>query len=191
LDRIENLAGRERVRRAAVDAHAPRAQRPAGFWAAHGDHGFLKEGQKNGGQTEAIGCRKKRARAHAGLEDRELRRPRLERAHQRGDRARIEVGQLGERRRVNRDPAAPLDHLDELPAEPALEDRDVLPPQAHLASRELASARRSTALRTSARVRWSCALSLNASSFSGSNSAITTAVVASTVASRGSSPPRM
>src|ERR1044071_8851245 len=49
------------------------------------------------------------ARPDAGGKDAALPRPLLEGAHERGDGVRIGVGQLGERRRVERAPAAPFD----------------------------------------------------------------------------------
>ena len=63
--------------------------------------------------------------------------------------------------------------------------------QLHLASLALARSRRSTRLRTSARVSCSCAPRLIRARASGSNSASRMAVMASTVACRGISPPRM
>src|SRR6185503_11707320 len=144
-----------------------------------------------GREIQLIRGGKQRFRADAGLEDGELRRPRLERFHQRRDRVRVEVGQLGERRGVERLGAAPGDQLAELAAEPALEHRDALAAQGHYregAMRVLASARRSETLRTSARVSCSCAPRLILSSAVGSNSAITTSVCDSTVAWRASPP---
>ena len=77
-------------------------------------------------KAEAIGRIEERPGTHSGLENRQRRRTRLERAHELRDGAGIEVGHLGERRRVHRYAAARGDELGELAAKARLEDGDAL-----------------------------------------------------------------
>ena len=149
---------------------------PARLRPAHRDHRLFSGGrQKFSVKPEGIRCRKERARADAGLEDGELRRPLLERAHQRA-RSRPDRGRAARRAparetrprrgpRPARPAGAPAGSRGSRPFSLA----GSLDAQRHAqrASRELASARRSTTLRTSARVSWSCAPRLSWSSVVG------------------------
>src|SRR5882762_8907009 len=130
---FENLAGRERIGGAAVDAHAARAQRRGRLRAAHGDDHARNELEQLRREAERVGRADQRLGADAGLEYRRFRRPLLERAQQGADRRGIEVRQLGERRRVERHAAALRHQIGELRAETALEDRDFLTPHARSA----------------------------------------------------------
>ena len=186
LDRGQDLVRRKGIGGGPVDAYAARTQCRGGLGAARRHRGAFQQLQKRRGDAQAIGGAEQRARAHAGLEHHQLRRPLFHGLDERGDFRRVQIGQLGERRRVERHAAALRDELGKLFAEPRLQHGDAL--AFHFAMRVLARASRSETLRTSARVSCSCAPRLILSSASGTNSASSSSVCDSTVAWRASPP---